>query len=274
MSSGTGTFEQGNVQGGPSQSSFKSSPYDDSSWEVVGEPPRPEEFYPMQVPQLQTSASMVDPMFADFGGRGSSTDTERWHLPQHLAHEGHTGGKKAEEDPSLIKMTAEELESIKQEAFEAGRLQGIEAVVGTQSEKLQRIEASVTAAINDLRVQIEEIAVSVAKRGSELAVAIGKKIVDGAVEINPEYIVKIIEEALRLSGGATIRKVRVSKQDMEFIEVIGVSKMLKEFDGSWVFEADETVRAGCVVETSAGEVDYNLDNAWDRVRDNVIKVVR
>jgi flagellar biosynthesis/type III secretory pathway protein FliH len=273
MSSGTGTFESGSTKG-PSQATFKSSPYGDSSWEVVGEPPRPEEFYPMQVPQLKSESSMVDPMFADFGGRGVSSDAERWHLPEHLAHEGKTGGKKAEEDSSLLKLAPEELERIKQEAYEAGRLHGIEEIAGTQSEKLQRIETSVHSVINDLRVQIEEIAVAVAKRGSELALAVGKKIIDGAVEINPEYIVKIIEEALRLAGGATIRKVRVSKQDMEFIEVIGVSKMLKEFDGSWVFEADETIRAGCVVETSAGEVDYDLDHAWDRVRDNVIKVVR
>jgi flagellar biosynthesis/type III secretory pathway protein FliH len=49
---------------------------------------------------------------------------------------------------------------------------------------------------------------------------------------------------------------------------------MKEYDGSWSFVQDETIRAGCVVETSSGEVDFRLDQAWERIKDNVVKVLR
>jgi len=274
MSIGAGTSHQGTTSGS-NQASFKSSPYDDSTWEVVGEPPRPEEFYPMQVPQLKSDASMMDPMFADFGGGTQASEaTDRWHLPQHLSHEGRAASRKPEEDPNLVKILPEDLERLRQEAFEAGRLQGTEDSVGSQHARMELIESSIRTMLEDLRVQMEEMATHIARKGSDLAVAIAKKVIDGAVEINPEYIVKTIEEALRLAGSATIRKIKISRQDMEFIEVVGVSKMLKDFDGSWTFEADDSIRAGCVIETSAGEVDYDLDRAWERIRDDVIKVVR
>jgi flagellar biosynthesis/type III secretory pathway protein FliH len=105
----------------------------------------------------------------------------------------------------------------------------------------------------------------------KLAVEIGEKIVGHAVEINPEYITNIVRQALGKAGGAAIKTVRVSPQDLEFIQVVGVAKQLKEFDGTWAFEADDTIRAGCVVSTSAGEVDFQIDKAWERMRDAVLK---
>ena len=33
----------------------------------------------------------------------------------------------------------------------------------------------------------------------------------------------------------------------------------QEFDGSWNFEADETIKAGCVLESSAGLIDLQID---------------
>ena len=34
----------------------------------------------------------------------------------------------------------------------------------------------------------------------------------------------------------------------------------------WTFEPDESIHIGCVVVTAAGEVDFNLDKAWERIR--------
>ena len=112
------------------------------------------------------------------------------------------------------------------------------------------------------------------RQAVELALQVARKIIEQAVEINPEYIIPIIREAITSSGSAIIRKVRISPQDMEFVEYAGLRKQLKEFDGSWDFEADESIRSGCIVETSASQIDYQLDKAWERVRDQVVKVIR
>jgi len=54
---------------------------------------------------------------------------------------------------------------------------------------------------------------------------------------------------------------------------MGIARMLKEYDGTWLFEADEGIKSGCVVETSAGVVDFQLDQAWERVAGNVVRVI-
>ena len=83
-----------------------------------------------------------------------------------------------------------------------------------------------------------------------------------------------MREALKYAGTASIKKVKVSAQDLEFIEVMGLSKKLKEFDGSWAFEADENLKSGCVIETSAGEVDFNLEKSWERIAESVVRIIK
>jgi flagellar biosynthesis/type III secretory pathway protein FliH len=61
---------------------------------------------------------------------------------------------------------------------------------------------------------------------------------------------------------------------MEFIEVVGVKKNLRGFDGTWNFESDPTIKSGCVVESSAGEIDFQLDKAWERIQTAVVRAAR
>jgi flagellar biosynthesis/type III secretory pathway protein FliH len=61
---------------------------------------------------------------------------------------------------------------------------------------------------------------------------------------------------------------------MEFIDLIGPKRLLKDYDESWTFEAEPAITAGCIVESSAGQIDFQLDAAWNRIKDNVLKAVR
>lgn len=272
---GAGPTGQGSAVKGAgvqSQAQFQSSPWEDSSWEIVGEAPRGEEFFPMQIAPLPSTAALLDPMFADFGGRVGQQEGERWHLPEHLSTEQRARAAKAEEDQGSVRMTTAEIEALKAEAFQQGLTQGQQEEKAAHQATLEIAQGSLQNVVQDLKAQIEESMILITKRSTDLALAIAKKIVDSAVEMNPEYIAAIVREALPLAGGAGIRKVRVSPQDMEFIDVIGVHKIFKEFDDSWVFEADATIRAGCIVETSAGEIDFDLDRAFERLKEKIVSV--
>ena len=139
-------------------------------------------------------------------------------------------------------------------------------------ERLKAIEERYATLIEDMNTQIQEGIEGVERRAVEFAVQIAKKLVGAIVEVNPEYILGIIKEATKLTGGATIKTIRVSPQDLEFVKMLSPEKQFKEFDGSWSFQADETIHAGCVLETSSGEVELDLDKAWDRIKDSVVKV--
>ena len=121
---------------------------------------------------------------------------------------------------------------------------------------------------------MNEAARKVESEAVKFSVEIAEKLVGHAVEINPEYILPIIREALSKAGTANINRVRVSPEDFEFIEVVGVRKVIQEKEGSWDFEADETIRSGCVIDTSAGEIDFRLDEAFKRIADSVVRIAK
>lgn len=260
-----------------SQSDYKPTDFSTFSWEVIGNPPGAEVFMPMEVGIQPTDDQNADPMFGAFDEeqtpKSAAKKSQRWHLPRGMAG-GIPGESAADEDAGKIKITPQEIDEIKAQAFEQGRQAGKIEVSEAQNKRLGELEKRFAELIADMHVQIQEAMGALEKEGVALSIEIARKIIEGAVEINPEYILPIIRQALHLTGGAVIRRVKVSPQDHEFIEVLGIAKQFKEFDGSWEFVADETVRAGCVVETSAGSVDFELDRAWERVKENVLKVQR
>jgi flagellar biosynthesis/type III secretory pathway protein FliH len=157
------------------------------------------------------------------------------------------------------------------EAFNAGKETGMAEATAASAEKLTRLEASARGVLTDLQAQTKELLQRHEQQALSLALEIANKIIHFAVEINPEYLLPLVREALEHAAGARVRRVRLSPQDMEFIQVIGGASQIKDFDGTWEFVADPTIRTGCVVESSAGEIDFQLDRAWERVREQVVR---
>lgn len=258
-----------------SQAEYTPSDWSNAAWEVIGELEEKQEFRPLEVEVSQGSQLAADPMFADFGAAKQSQQVRRWHLPDNITYDADAFEREEQQKATREKTEREqELSRVREEAFAAGREAAISEAVAENSARMEQIEQRLTAIFHDLDEQVRDNVVEMERQAVELALQVAKKIIDQAVEINPEYIISIIREAVAGSGGALIRKVRISPQDMEFVEYAGLRKQLKEYDGTWDFEADDTIRSGCIVETSASEVDFQLDKAWDRVREQVVKVIR
>ena len=254
------------------QSTYQETPYQDQSWEIVGERCDNEAFIPLDVPVIPRTGIMTDPMFADYGGVVESGAEVRWHIPDAVGYEKTKEAKK--EDEGKLKIAPDELERFKRETFEAGLREGESKGVVAAELKLKSAEDRFLGLIQDLAKQVSENLAHLEQETVKLSLAVSEKVFKQAVDVNPEYIGVIVKEALSHAGSAIISRVRVSPQDMEFIEVVGIAKHLVELDSAWQFEKDDTVRAGCIVDTSAGEIDFRLDKAWDRVKDEVLKVLR
>lgn len=252
------------------------SPYTNADWEVLGKAPGKEEFIPMQVENIFVESVTINSMFEDYGGVPEHQTETRWHLPEGMDYETQEALAKKQEmvDAQFVKLRPEELEEIKRKSFTAGKEEGVSSTVESNLNRMQGLENRLEGLISDVHKQLAEIEQSTARSGMELVLAICRKIIGTAVDINPEYIIDILKQAINKSGTSTIRTIRVSAEDMEFIDVIGVRKMISEYDGSWDFEADPTVKSGCIVETSSGEIDFQLDAAWERIKDKVLTVAR
>lgn len=255
-------------------SDYRETPYEDATFELVGDAPGPEEFLPMQIVTLERSQKMTDEMFFDFGG--NRAEAERlWHLPKDVEYRSEDKKKLEEERMQQRELEIQaRIDAAREEGFQQGAEQAKAQMEADMKEQLATIEQNVTAVMRDYKAQIDEKVVEIEKAAVRLAAELAEKIIPHAVEINPEYLLPIVQEALQLSGGAIIKEVRVSPEDLEFISVMGLADSIKQFDGSWSFVADESIRAGCIVNTSAGVVEYDLEKAWQRTKEQIITVLK
>lgn len=258
-----------------SQEEYSPTPYEDSSWEVYGDLPEVDQFLPLEIEVLPTTRKYVDPMFSDYGGVSADAIPKRWHLPEELAYQAPLSHEEQiEESIPRVSLTEEELENLQRQAYEQGKQEGFEDAVQTNVDRLSMAEERISQILTDLQAQISERLLYVEKQAVGLSVEIAEKIIRTAVEINPEYIMEIVQDAIGLTGTAVIRSIKVSPEDLEFIQLIGFDRALKEDDSGWDFVGDPTIKAGCVVETSAGEVDYQIDPAFERVRERMVRITR
>lgn len=240
-------------------------------WEIVQERSPNREFSPLQVGIAKKSEEITGLISEEFGERIEYAGDQRIHNSIAATREEERRKLALEKErEEQVVLTQEQLDQMIADAYQRGRDETIAESVEANNSKFTLMEEQMKIMLSDMVEQERAALADVEQSALSLSLEIAKKIVDHAVEINPEYILQILREALQLSGGARVKKVRVSPQDMEFIQVLKVAQSLKEFDGSWNFEADESVRTGCILESSAGLIDFQLDKAWERIRDKIL----
>lgn len=257
------------------QKDYQETPYEDASWEVIDEIDQNPQFIPMELEVLRIGEFKLDPMFEDYGGQTPVEVKKLFHAVPDESFEHERVEDKLLAEIELLKKThAEQLAAANQASYQ----EGIQAGRAEAKEQRQQAESmindAVQALLQDMFDQVQRSLKELEERSVEFSLAVARKLLGTTVEINPEYVVDVIQQALQKAGTALVKKVRVSPEDFEFIEVLGVRKIIQGFDGSWDFEADATIHSGCVVDTSAGEIDFQLDKAWQRIADKVVRVIR
>jgi flagellar assembly protein FliH len=263
----------------PTQSTYRPTQYADTSWPIVGEFVNQDYFEPSEFAVVERAHQVSDPMFADYGGITDSNAALLQHSASGLAFSPSKKLRGASEADITDEVNAAlaaqqeqfaiQLERVKAEAFDEGRI----SAIAEADTRMQAVEERYAIVLEDIGTQLNESLQQLERQAVGLAITISEKLVGQIVEINPEYLIDIVREAIRLSGGAVISAIRVSPEDYEFIKLLNLPKQFKDYDGTWNFIADETIKAGCIVTTAAGEVDYQIDKAWERIRDQVIKVL-
>jgi flagellar biosynthesis/type III secretory pathway protein FliH len=254
---------------------YKPTQYADTGWPTVGKFENNNSFVPMEFRTLSDDEFTLDPMFSDFGGQVGGTGARRhgvgagsvYSPTRKLTEEDIVNEVERRIQIRLVEH-AQQLEEVRSQALEEGKA----IAIAEAEERSRQLEERYIGVLDDIGAQLNESLVLLEQQGLNLALEISNKLVGTIVDVNPEYIISIIKEGIALAGGAKIKSIKVSAQDLEFLNLLNLSKQFKEFDGGWQFEADDSIKSGCVVEMAGGVVDYQIDKAWERIRDQVVKV--
>lgn len=268
-------------------SSYSPTPYVDQQWAVLSDPEAKHGFEPLEVVAIAAAAHQVDPMFEDFTsqvgyqlcidtrssqrrfklGGGAEQVEEHEYLQGSEAQGNSDANTVAAKAPSIDQ---DEHERALTEAREAAFREAREATQLEANVRIEAIETQLAATVEDLKTQVAEAIGAAEEKAAELALSVARKLMGAAVETTPDYFKTIIKEAIAAAGNADIRRIKVSPRDYEALKNIPPGDRGAASGDGWTFEPDESIHIGCVVVTAAGEVDFNLDKAWERIRKQVL----
>lgn len=164
--------------------------------------------------------------------------------------------------PGVTLPTAEEIESMQQEAWKEGYAAGYEegsARGRLEAAELHQLLQSMHAALSNLDQEVaEEI--------QALALEVARQVVRDTLKTQPEAVLAVIREALTQvpQQGATVR---VNPLDAALVrQYLG-----EQFSSTShrLREDDDVERGGCLIESEGGQIDAQITTRWRRVVENI-----
>ncbi len=150
------------------------------------------------------------------------------------------------------------------EAFTRGRQEGAAAVESKLDSTLQAL----TQALEEVNRLRESVARNSSQDMLRMVMAISEQVIRRSIEVQPELVLSLIENALQASVRADSYRIRVSPQDLELVKQ-QKPLFLASISGlkNIALDADVTITpGGCRVESDFGDVDATIETQLDEIR--------
>lgn len=188
-----------------------------------------------------------------------------YNIPSHAAAK--PAAATAVEDDSLKPLTAEDLEAIRDAAYQEGLAQGRDVGKAEGYEQgLLNGESDVKATITKLSQICRTLLEPIPKQDKELEQAllqmveqICRRIVHRELVLDSKAISTIVRESIDcLNPGSERLRIHLNNEDTEF--VLQQLKQVGEWDDSWRIIAHPTITpGGCIIETDASLIDARAE---------------
>jgi len=198
--------------------------------------------------------------------RSSSTGADAFAFEQ-------LGGIPAQPAPGALGAPADagiDLATLEAE-LSAARAEGYEAGLAEARRELEPAASALAQAIQEARRERAGGADALEREAVDLALQVAEKVVEGAVEVNPDTVLDVVRGALRRLVERQAVTVLVNPDDLERVREAadsiqvslgGIEKM--------EIQAERRVgRGGAIVRTLDGEVDARIVSQLERVREIV-----
>lgn len=156
---------------------------------------------------------------------------------------------------------SKECEQLKKIAYEEGFNEGLL--------KLNKI-------IVKLSHELEHFKEEIKNKILPIVLQAAKKILGQELDLKPEKIVNIVEQAIKPAVQHHDIKIFVNKEDFDILEKNKdrIQKILKQVKSFSIHPRDNIEKGGCMIETEAGIINAQLENQWqalERALEGIIK---
>lgn len=242
---------------------YAPTPYCDTEWEILSESSSLG-FEPLDFEVVSTIAEFEDPLFESFDSPSKSKKTTKT-AKAAIAEE------KPVFDPALLEAKFKEGLA---KGKEAGIAEGKALAETAFQVKQKEIENRLNNFCLEVKKQIEQFFAQVEKGSVKLSLDIARKILASTAQVKPDYIIDVIRIGLKSLGAASPVRIRVSRDDLEFIEVVGLPTDLSTEEIGVQYIADDSIKSGCIIDTDFGEIDLQLDSMWEQVAEQLAEIYK
>ena len=172
---------------------------------------------------------------------------------------------------STLEAPAPDLETIRREAYEAGRAAGRAELPWTEAETVRSVLAALEEALRGLTALRRGYLVDNRTAALELAFAIAEQLLGRAVRTRPDVVAELLARALPLAGDAAAIEVHLSTRDLEALragEAPALARLVEEH--GLTLEADAALAPGeGRVLAGRTRVDARLGEVLRRLREEM-----
>ncbi len=248
---------------GERASSFVASPFRESHFEIIDGLLIQTEFLPLSVQVLENTLQR-DPMFRSFDRESFGTAGSHWP----------SSGREREKLPAAS--DSEQHKAALAAQFQLGREEGYAAGMAEATQLVEQKQEEIKRKFDELRANLDQTVqdffARTEREAVRLSLQVARKVLELTTHAKPEYIYDIIRTGLRSLGAAIPLKIKISEQDFEFIEVIGLPPDLTTTQTGIQYIPDASIKGGCVIETDFGNIDLQIDSMWEQVSGDLFEV--
>jgi flagellar biosynthesis/type III secretory pathway protein FliH len=149
---------------------------------------------------------------------------------------------------------------------EAARRQGYAEGRADATASLEPALAALSQAIADVQASQAEMCAELERRAVELGLGLARKVVSGALSVQPELVVEVVTGVLRGIVDRERVTVLVHPDDLDIVReaMEGLRSSLGGMDHCVVEAERRVARGGCLVHTTVGEIDATVDTKLER----------
>lgn len=170
----------------------------------------------------------------------------------------------AEADPGVALPTAEEIENIHQQAYQAGHREGLAAGYQEGREKAAPELARLAQLMSALDGSLQRFDDDLTQNLLSLSLDIARQMLREALRVRPELVLPVIREAVNsLPHASQHPHLRLHPDDAALVRSL-MEDELNHFHWK-ILEDGRMERGGCLVEAANSEIDATLETRWKRV---------
>lgn len=205
------------------------------------------------------------------------TAYQRWELTSF----GEARPSQTEKQDEVERISQAELDAIKtqarqeayaegyKEAYETGFMQGREAGYQEMQEQAQSLIAHLEGLTIEFKNEIKRSNESIGNELLQLALTIAERMTKRKIEVSPELITEIIQDAIELLPAVHQPAIiYLNPDDCELVKELSPSKFENQ---GWKLQSDPHLsRGGCRIETSQNTIDASIESRWRQLTNRIL----